>query len=94
MDLGENEYRGLVVRVRDNTPESLEKALGQFKKLIQKEGILQEVRDRQYFKSNSQKEYERRREWTYKNSRNKDKPKSFRKKGDKKFVRKFDKKQP
>lgn len=52
---------GLEVRVRytGNTKEErdrdLEKALALFKKLVSKEGLLQELRDRESFRSNTEK---------------------------------------
>ena len=61
----ENRYieqpRGTEVRVRytGNTPQErdkdLEKALAQFKKLVNREGILVELREREYFRSPAEK---------------------------------------
>ena len=74
------EFRALEVEVyytSDTTQQrdtDLEKALGQFKKLIIKEGLFQELKDRQYFKSKSRKNYEERQQMIYK--RGAKKPKS------------------
>ena len=44
--------KGLTVEVRNG---NLEQALRRLKKMIAKEGIMQEVRDRRYFVSNTEK---------------------------------------
>ena len=51
----------------------LEKAISKFKKLLMKEGLMQEIRDREHFKSPGQKRYEKRKKLLYKLSRKKDK---------------------
>ena len=56
---------------------ALEKALAQLKKILVRDGVLQELKDRRYFKSDSQKEYERRRTREYKQSLKKDKKPRF-----------------
>ncbi len=46
--------------------KDLEKALSQFKKMLIKEGLFQELKDRRYFKSRSRKQYEARQQMVYK----------------------------
>lgn len=45
-------YTGTTKEAMD---KDLEKALGAFKKMITREGIMQELKDRQYFRSNTEK---------------------------------------
>lgn len=40
---------------KEDRDKDLEKALGAFKKLMTREGILQELKDRQYFRSNTER---------------------------------------
>jgi len=56
---------GVRVIYKGDSPEqrdrALEKALSQLKKLMDKEGITREMKERQYFKSRGRKNYEQRR---------------------------------
>jgi len=45
---------------KDNTKESFEKAFSIFKKICDKGGFLQELRDRKYYKKPSEKRREKR----------------------------------
>lgn len=56
-------YTGDTQEQRD---ADLEKGISKFKKLLMKEGIPQELRDREYFKSPGQKIYEKRKKFLYK----------------------------
>jgi ribosomal protein S21 len=56
----------LEVRVKGNTLEDLDRALHQLKKLLDKDGVVQEMREREYFKSPGRKAYERKRTLKYK----------------------------
>ena len=51
----------------------LEKALSRFKKIINKEGLVIEIRERESYKSPGRKRYERRRKWLYNLKLNKNK---------------------
>ncbi len=66
----EFKYLEITVRYTSDDPQQrdkdLEKALGQFKKLLIKEGLFQELKDRKYFKSKSRKRYEARQQMVYK----------------------------
>ncbi len=44
---------------------SFEAAVKKFKKMVDKDGVLKEYRDRRYFKSKSKKAYEKRRKKAY-----------------------------
>lgn len=76
-----NQGRGLYVQVRYNGPtkedrdRALDRALQQLKKAIMREGLIQELRDRQYFKSKSQKRYEKRRSNIHRKNRQNNEPK-------------------
>jgi small subunit ribosomal protein S21 len=43
------------VEVRDSSPDAFNKALSQFKKKVEADGFLQELKDRQYYKKPSEK---------------------------------------
>lgn len=55
------------VTLRDNTQASFDKALRKFKKLCKDDGFIEELKERKYFKSESQKkrEQKRKREWEH-----------------------------
>ena len=53
--------------------EDLEKALSKFKKIINKEGFIIELRERASYKSPGRKRYEKHRKWLYNLKLNKDK---------------------
>jgi ribosomal protein S21 len=74
------DYRGDSKEERD---QALDKALNQLKKMMIREGITQELKDRQYFTSDGRKEYLKRRSRIYslKNKKKKD-FKKFRKRHD------------
>ena len=66
--------------------QDLEKALAKFKKIINKEGLLIEAKERGSYKSPGRKRYEKKRKWLYNLEINKNKvEKTFKKK--KKFTR-------
>jgi len=50
------------VHVKGKSDDDFKKAMSKFKKLVSKEGVIREVKDRRYFKKKSQKQRE------YKNS--------------------------
>lgn len=66
------EFRALEVKVRYTSDDEkqrdkdLEKALSTFKKIINKEGLMQEMREREYFKSPGRKRYEAKNQAAYK----------------------------
>lgn len=78
-DRDNSEFRSLQVKVyytgdtKEQKDADLEKALSKFKKLIMKSGLVQELRDRAYFKSPGQKRYEKRKKFLYKLNNKKDK---------------------
>ena len=63
-------YAGDSVEQRDS---ALEKALQKFKKIISKEGLIIEMRERESFKTPGRKRYERKRKWLYNLKLNKNK---------------------
>lgn len=64
-------YGSLEVKVKytSDDPEQqtkdLDKAISKFKKLVHKEGLIQEMKEREYFKSPGRKRYEKRRDFKY-----------------------------
>jgi small subunit ribosomal protein S21 len=78
-DRNHSDYRALQVDVHytgdseEQRTADLEKAISKFKKLVMKEGILQEIKDREYFRSPGQKRYEKHKKFLYKLSRKKEK---------------------
>jgi ribosomal protein S21 len=54
------------VKVRGTTEKALDDALHFLKKLLDKEGVFQEMRDRAYFRSDGRKQYEKKRSLVYK----------------------------
>ena len=74
-----SDFRALQVEVhytgdsKEQRTADLEKAISKFKKLIMKEGILQEVKDREHFKSPGQKRYEKHKKFLYKLNSKKEK---------------------
>ena len=66
---------------QEQRTKDLEKALSKFKKIITKEGLMLELRDRQYFKSRSRKRYEKRRSALYRFKTDRDKEDKKRLKG-------------
>lgn len=61
------------VFVRDQSQEGIDRALSQMKKVMDKENVLQETMDRQYFKSKSRKLYLKRQQLIYKQQLKKEK---------------------
>ena len=57
------------VIVRNNTQDAFDKALRKFKKDCNDAGFIQELRDRQYFKSEGEKKREKRRKKEWDNGR-------------------------
>lgn len=47
--------------------KALERAISLFKKQVERAGIIQEIRDRQYFKSDGEKRYQKRKDTIYQN---------------------------
>lgn len=68
---------GVKVRYTGDSPEekaeALERALSKFKKIVAKEGLIEELREREYYKSAGRKRYEKRRKLLYRNKLNKEK---------------------
>jgi ribosomal protein S21 len=56
----------LEVTVREQSPEGIDRALNQLKKVLDKEELFQQLKDREYFKSKSRKKYEARKQLIYK----------------------------
>jgi len=46
------------VKIKDTNPESFEKGMKIFKKLCQKDGFMNEIRERRYYKKPSEKKRE------------------------------------
>ena len=57
----------------EHRTEDLEKALFKFKKIINKAGLLLEIRERESYKSPGRKRYEKKRKWIYNLKLNKNK---------------------
>lgn len=61
----------VTVRYTSDTPNQrdadLEKALSRFKKVLNREGLMQELKERQYFKSKGRKRYEDKKAAEYRN---------------------------
>ena len=59
------------VKITDNNPASFEKAMKIFKKLVQNDGFMLELRDRKFYKKPSVKKREKKLEAIRKQKRNK-----------------------
>jgi ribosomal protein S21 len=60
------------VHVRENTEQELDKAIKRIKKMVSNDGFIQEIQDRRYYKSPSEKKREKKRKRNY-NGKNKEK---------------------